>query len=85
LDQAMIQSTSPLKITPTCSFQMNDLSCFNIVNLDVLFKTYNMPLYLQYMSTSPKLFTMTPAPNGSIMGCMFGKAKGTKELCSMAM
>ncbi|KAL7481068.1 hypothetical protein ACHAW6_006746 [Cyclotella cf. meneghiniana] len=67
-------------MTSTRPFQMNDLFRFNNVNLDVLTETYNMPFYLQYMSTSPELFTVATAPDGSIMGYMLGKAEGTEEL-----
>jgi N-terminal acetyltransferase B complex catalytic subunit len=59
---------------------MNDLFHFNNVNLDVLTETYNMPFYLQYMSTSPELFTAATAPDGSITGYMLGKAEGSEEL-----
>jgi N-terminal acetyltransferase B complex catalytic subunit len=41
---------------------MNELFHFNNVNLDVLTETYNMPFYLQYMSTSPELFTAATLP-----------------------
>ena len=67
-------------MTSTRPFQMNDLFRFNNVNLDVLTETYNMPFYLQYMSTSPELFTVATAPDGSITGYMLGKAEGAEEL-----
>lgn len=67
-------------MTSTRPFQMDDLFRFNNVNLDVLTETYNMPFYLQYMSTSPELFTVATAPDGSITGYMLGKAEGTEEL-----
>jgi ribosomal protein S18 acetylase RimI-like enzyme len=67
-------------MTSTRPFQMNDLLRFNNVNLDVLTETYNMPFYLQYMSTGPELFTVAEAPDGSITGYMLGKAEGAEEL-----
>ena len=74
------KSKTTSTMTSTRPFQMNDLFRFNNVNLDVLTETYNMPFYLQYMSTSPELFTVATAPDGSITGYMLGKAEGTGEL-----
>ena len=67
-------------MTSTRPFEIDDLFRFNNVNLDVLTETYNMSFYLQYMSTSPELFTVATSPDGSITGYMLGKAEGTEEL-----
>ena len=67
-------------MTSTRPFHMNDLFRFNNVNLDILTETFNMPFYLQYMSKWPEMFTVTEAPDHSIMGYMLGKSEGSGKL-----
>ncbi|CAM9659690.1 unnamed protein product [Ascophyllum nodosum] len=61
-------------------FCCDDLLRFNNVNLDVLTETYNMPFYLQYLTTWPEYFLIKEAPDGTPMGYIMGKAEGRKEL-----
>mmetsp|Transcript_17607 Transcript_17607/g.25717 ORF Transcript_17607/g.25717 Transcript_17607/m.25717 type:complete len:176 (+) Transcript_17607:34-561(+) len=61
-------------------FRFEDLFKFNNVNLDVLTETYQMPFYLQYLTTWPEYFLIAQAPNGKAMGYIMGKAEGENEL-----
>ena len=61
-------------------FQANDLFKFNHINLDPLTETYNIPFYLQYVSTWPSLCATFEDPSGRLMGYILGKAEGDKNL-----
>eukprot|EP00752_Nemacystus_decipiens_P005625 g5090.t1 len=67
-------------MSTTRRFCCDDLLKFNNINLDVLTETYNMPFYLQYLTTWPEYFLMKEAPDGTPMGYIMGKAEGQKEL-----
>jgi N-terminal acetyltransferase B complex catalytic subunit len=57
-------------------FQANDLFKFNHINLDPLTETYNIPFYMQYLSTWPSMCATFVDPNGRLMGYILGKAEG---------
>jgi len=61
-------------------FQSTDLFKFNHINLDPLTETYNIPFYMQYISTWPSLCATYEDSNGRLMGYILGKAEGNKEL-----
>ncbi|CAB1119592.1 unnamed protein product [Ectocarpus sp. 8 AP-2014] len=67
-------------MSTTRRFRCDDLLKFNNVNLDVLTETYNMPFYLQYLTTWPEYFLIKESPDGTPMGYIMGKAEGQKEL-----
>eukprot|EP00903_Cladosiphon_okamuranus_P020846 g19145.t1 len=67
-------------MSTTRRFCCDDLLKFNNINLDVLTETYNMPFYLQYLTTWPEYFLMKESPDGTPMGYIMGKAEGQKEL-----
>lgn len=49
------------------------------VTIDNL-ETYNMPFYLQYLSTWPCYCTVIEDPSNRLMGYILGKAEGDKKL-----
>eukprot|EP00698_Gefionella_okellyi_P022424 TRINITY_DN7431_c0_g1_i1.p1 TRINITY_DN7431_c0_g1~~TRINITY_DN7431_c0_g1_i1.p1 ORF type:complete len:173 (+),score=23.57 TRINITY_DN7431_c0_g1_i1:58-576(+) len=57
-------------------FTAQDLLKFNLVNLDHLTETYNMPFYLQYLSKWPEYNFVAESPDGRIMGYILGKVEG---------
>ena len=61
-------------------FQAADLFRFNHINLDPLTETYNIPFYMQYLSTWPALCATFEDTNGRLMGYILGKAEGEKNL-----
>ena len=62
-------------------FECTDLFRFNSINLDPLTETYNIPFYMQYISTWPSLCaTYEDGATGRLMGYILGKAEGEKEL-----
>ena len=61
-------------------FQADDLFKFNHINLDPLTETYNIPFYMQYLSTWPQLCASIEDPNGRLMGYILGKAEGNGNL-----
>jgi N-terminal acetyltransferase B complex catalytic subunit len=61
-------------------FRADDLFKFNHINLDPLTETYNIPFYMQYLSTWPSLCATFEDPTGRLMGYILGKAEGDKKL-----
>ena len=61
-------------------FQCDDLFKFNHINLDPLTETYNIPFYLQYLSTWPAFCSVVEDPSGRLMGYVLGKAEGEGKL-----
>lgn len=61
-------------------FQADDLFKFNHINLDSLTETYNIPFYMQYLSTWPQMCASFEDPHGRLMGYILGKAEGKENL-----
>jgi len=61
-------------------FSSLDLFRFNHINMDPLTETYNIPFYMQYLSTWPSLCAAFEDPNGRMMGYILGKAEGHGKL-----
>lgn len=53
--------------TPTFSPSF-PFSCLPRSNLDSLTETYNLSFYLQYLARWPDYFSVSEAPNGTLMG-----------------
>mmetsp|Transcript_327 Transcript_327/g.314 ORF Transcript_327/g.314 Transcript_327/m.314 type:complete len:176 (+) Transcript_327:27-554(+) len=58
----------------------DDLFKFNHINLDPLTETYNIPFYLQYLSTWPTYCSVIEDPSKRLMGYILGKAEGDGNL-----
>uniref|UniRef100_A0A7S0STT6 N-acetyltransferase domain-containing protein n=1 Tax=Chromulina nebulosa TaxID=96789 RepID=A0A7S0STT6_9STRA len=67
-------------MTTIRAFKAEDLFKFNHINLDPLTETYNIPFYMQYLSTWPSLCACYEDPNGRLMGYILGKAEGVGKL-----
>ncbi|KZS89968.1 acyl-CoA N-acyltransferase [Sistotremastrum niveocremeum HHB9708] len=61
------------------SFRATDLLKFNNINLDIWTETYSISFYLNYLARWPDLCSVQQAPNGRLMGYVFGKAEGHNE------
>ncbi|RPA78688.1 acyl-CoA N-acyltransferase [Ascobolus immersus RN42] len=63
-------------MTSLRSFHPLDLLSFNLINLDPLTETYDLPYYLTYLSRWPNLFSVLASPSGTLTGYLMSKTEG---------